>query len=348
MGTVTLASGNGQLSASWSAVAGAEQYEVYYSTINSIPASPTQTISVTSATIGSLANGTSYYIWVKPINANGSGSTNTVVSAKPLGVPAVPSLSPTEKQIHVTWTAVPGSDEYEVYYGTSSTLTTLWKTTNETGASITGLTDGTVYYVRIRAKNASGVSDYGTSESEISGWKAGLYRGNTFIGAYILTQSLSHISSNAITGDSFYIVLESDESLSATQLNYSNKTVGITLLGLKGERTISLNGTGNLFLINNNVTLTLDKNITLKGHKENDDSLVFANIGSKLVMNDGSKITGNNANYSGGGVYVHTNVTFEINGGTISGNTTSGFGGGVCCLDCPARRLDSGAALLDR
>jgi len=356
METVTINAGDGQLSLSWTAVAGADQYEVYYSTANAMPSSPAQTVSTTTATISELTNGTTYYVWVKPKNVNGAGSTSAAINAKPLGTPGAPTVSPANKQLHVTWTAVPGADEYEVYYGTS-TPTTLVTTTTGTTATITGLINGMTYHVRLRAKNSSGVSDYGPSSNGVpsDALSPGLYRGIEKIGNQNLSEALSYISANAINGDDFYIVLGADESVSPVNLNYG-KTVRITLMGFGSERTVTLNSNGSMFTVNTGVTLTLDENITLVGMNGNNASLVQVNTGGTVTMNggtirgntggwrgihvlggivtmNGGEISGNTGGVSVGGYSFEGGVfvggTFTMNGGTISGNTVDGGGGGV-------------------
>jgi len=324
--TVTVTTESGQITISWIAVAGADEYEVYYSTANSIPANPIQTISTTTVTIDGLTNGTTYYVWVKGKNVNGTGNVSAAINCRLVGTPEAPTVNPAYKQLLVTWTAVPNADEYEVYYGTS-TPTLLVATTTGTTATISGLTNGTTYYVRLRAKNANGISAYGPSANQASGLTPGLYRGAEKIGDQNLTNSLIYISANSVSGDDFYIVLETDENSSPATLDYS-KTVGITLLGYGGERTISLNANGSLFTVASGVTLTLDENITLIGRSANNIALVRINDGGKLIVNDGAKISENSNNVNGGGVYVYYG-TFTMNGGTISGNTTSSNGGGV-------------------
>jgi hypothetical protein len=357
MGVVTLTTGeSGQLVLNWSMVGGADQYDVYYNTNNSIPTNPSQTVSTNTATIGSLTNGTIYYMWVKGKNANGTGNASNAVNGKPLGTPGAPTVIGDDGQLLVTWTAVLGADEYEVYYGIN-TPTTLATTATGITATINGLTNGITYYVRLRAKNANGISGYGSSVNGTPGI-SGLYRGSTKIGNQNLVDSLTYISSNAVSGDNFRIVLGADESASPKTLSYSNKTVGITLLGYGSERTLTLNTNGSMFTVNSGVTLTLDENITLVGRSANNASLVNVN-GGNLVTNDGAKITGNtNTNsssygsgvrvsdgsfvmnggeisdnthsYGGGGVYVlSSNGTFTMSGGKISKNTANGNGGGV-------------------
>jgi len=323
MGTVTLSTGvSGELILNWSAIAGADEYEIYHNTSNSIPVNAIQTVSITSAKITGLVNGITYYTWVKPINANGTGTVNTPVSGKPLGTPEAPSLIADEGQIQVTWTAVLGANEYEVYYGTVSAIT-LWSTTATTTATITGLTNGTIYYVRLRAKNANGISEYGPTASNVPG-PYGLYRGSVKIDNYNLSSSITYISAYAVTGDEYNIYLRSDESVSPINLSFSNKTVKITL---RGYATITLSSNGSMFTVNNNITLILDENITLVGRDTNNASLVRVNSGGNFIMNNGS-ISGNTAD-QGGGVRVESNGVFTMNGGTISGNTATNGGGGI-------------------
>jgi len=334
IGTVTLVSGNGQLTASWTAAVGADQYEVYRNTSDSIPASPSQTVSTTTVTMSSLTNGTTYYVWVKGKNTTGTSNASTVVSGKPIAVPGAPILSPGPKLLQVTWTQAAGADEYEVYYGTSSTPTTLAATTAGTTAIISGLTNGTTYYVRLRAKNANGVSGYGPDANQAAGGTPGLYRGAVKIGTQNLADSLTYISSNAVTGDEFFIVLGADESSSPQTLSYSGKTVGVTLLGYGSERKITRSGDGTLFTVNSGVTFTLDENITLVGRSTNTGGIVY--LSGNLIINNGAKITGGKAS-NGGGVKISSSGTLTMNGGEISGNTATGDnnnffgGGGVSC-----------------
>jgi hypothetical protein len=334
MGAITLVSGNGQLIASWTAVTGADQYEVYRNTSNSIPASPAQTVSTTTVTITGLTNGTTYYVWVKPRNATGTGSASTVVNGKPIANMGAVTLVPGNGQLTASWTAVAGADQYEVYRNTSNSIpASQAQTVNApaTSATISGLTNNTTYYVWVKPKNANGAGSVSAVASGTPAIRAGLYKGSVNdsnkIGDYNLSQSLTYISSYAVSGDHFYIVLGANESVSPASLNYSGKTVGITLQGYGGERTITLASNGSMFTINTGVTLTLDENVTLVGRSTNNASLVSLNSGN-LVINAGAKVSGNTLSSNGGGIYV-SGGNLTINGGTISGNTAYD-GGGIC------------------
>jgi hypothetical protein len=94
-----------------------------------------------------------------------------------------------------------------------------------------------------------------------------------------------------------------------------------------------------LFRINKG-TLTLggtgDGKIIIKGNDTaNNDSLIT--VSGNLIMNKGVTLNGNttaaphppDGTIGGGGVYIGTGGSFTMNDGTISGNTTSGHGGGV-------------------
>jgi hypothetical protein len=333
----SIIAGNGQLTVSWQAVENADVYEIWTGATNNTQTAAKRggDVSGCSAVISGLTNGTAYYVWIKAKNNIGVSGFSPVASGKPLGTPGIPTVSQNGyNQLLVTWIPVAGADQYEVYYGIDAP-TTLATTTTATTATITGLAGDTTYYICIRAKNANGVSDYGPNASGTpkDALTPGLYRGTVKIGNQNLADSLTYISSNAASGDDFYIVLGANEFISPTILNYSGKTVGITLLGYGSEKRIFLNTNGSMFTVNSSVTLTLDENITLVGGNDNNNCLVT--IYGNLIMNDRAKITGNYTSSSkGGGVRVDgSNAIFIMNGGEISDNTISYYddssGGGV-------------------
>ncbi|MDR3302585.1 MAG: fibronectin type III domain-containing protein [Spirochaetaceae bacterium] len=335
----TVSIGSTELMISWSAVAGASAYELWYGTTNS-SGSATQSggdINATSATITSLTNGTSYYVWLKAKNDAGTSSFSPMASGKPMGTMGAPTITAGDGYLAVSWSAVAGAEQYELYYGTSAAPTTLSATVSGTSTVITGLTGGTLYYVRLKAKNPTGTSAYGTAASGTPTINAGLYDGAIDtahrVGSLNLSGAISYLSTNIVSGHNYFIVLESDESASPISLAYPGKTVGITLVGIGEERTISLSANGSLFTVGSGVTLTLDNNIMLVGRSDNTTSLVNVYSGGTLIMNDGSKITGNtNLTYgsaNSGGVGVSSGGSFTMNGGTISGNSARYHGGGV-------------------
>ena len=156
----------------------------------------------------------------------------------------------------------------------------------------------------------------------------GLHKGATFetaigIGSHNLEQALTYISSNAISGDKYYIVLGENQNCSPKSLSYPNKVIDITLMADGIERTVQLGASGSLFTVNNGITLILENNVSLRG-RDNTASLVKINGSGTFIMS-GGKISGNTASSSyGGGVY-NAGGTFTMSGGEISGNTASSY-----------------------
>ncbi|GHV75415.1 hypothetical protein AGMMS49942_02360 [Spirochaetia bacterium] len=146
--------------------------------------------------------------------------------------------------------------------------------------------------------------------------------------ATTLSGALTWLVTNAEDQGEYVIELAGNESSGPRTLSYPGKSVTIILRGGGSEKTVSLSPNGSLFTISSGVKLVLDSNITLQGLPNNNTVLVRVS-GGTLVMNNGSKITGNTSSalFSGGGVYVDDG-TFTMTGGTISGNGAS-LGGGV-------------------
>ncbi|GHT96350.1 hypothetical protein FACS1894141_6410 [Spirochaetia bacterium] len=165
--------------------------------------------------------------------------------------------------------------------------------------------------------------------------------GPVTIPATTVAGALLWLDSHVADQTEYIIELAGNESIDPETIYYPGKTVTITLRGGSSERTVSLNSVGSLFTVRSGVTLVLDSNITLRGISgitKNTTSLVSVS-GGTLVMNDGSKITGNTNRSSstsspsyGGGVYVGNGV-FTMTGGIISDNTVdcvyAAYGGGV-------------------
>jgi len=166
---------------------------------------------------------------------------------------------------------------------------------------------------------------------------------NTFvIPGENLVEKLIWLNSNVQSNGNYIIEVNTDENIDTqySSLSYSDKSnIIITIKGIGSNKIISLSSKGNLFKVGLGVTLILDNNITLRGINNNEESLV--EVSGTLVMNDGSAITNNtNRRYgnlemftNAGGVQVWNTGTFIMNGGIISGNTSSGgcglAGGGV-------------------
>jgi uncharacterized repeat protein (TIGR02543 family) len=168
-----------------------------------------------------------------------------------------------------------------------------------------------------------------------------------------LAESLAWISANVEAGGAYSITLKADEVLAPTELSYGVDNVSIVIDGGTTEKVISLDSTGSLFSVGDRVTLTMGNNVTLQGRSDNTDSLVWVGEGGMLVMNGGSKISGNTVTSSsssyGGGVYVGNSGRFTMDGGEISDNTTSDYyrGGGVYVDSSGTFTMNAGAKISD-
>ena len=190
-----------------------------------------------------------------------------------------------------------------------------------------GDTSGHAVYVSSDRKRNTTAGEGITLNSSLSGSAGGWADP---IPTTSLQAALTWLASNAAAGGNYTITISADETIPPQTLSYNGNTVGITLTGDSTERTVSLSSSGSLFTVSSGVTLTLGNNVTLQGRSDNTASLVRVNSEGRLVMESGSKITGNTANGSyGGGVFVESSGTFTMNGGEISGNTASNRGGGV-------------------
>lgn len=166
---VKVTPGNTTAIVSWDAVSGAKSYNIYYSTTKGVTdgfkASSGKIENATSPyTVTGLTNGTVYYFEVTAVNSSGESGLSTEVSTTPEPIPAIPTgISATggDSQITVGWDTVSGATSYNIYYGTSPGVTKTTGTKVSSTASpkiITGLLNGTTYYVVVTAVNAVGES----------------------------------------------------------------------------------------------------------------------------------------------------------------------------------------------
>jgi len=143
-----------------------------------------------------------------------------------------------------------------------------------------------------------------------------------------LTEKLDWLQESAQSHGVYIVEVRADEDIAPHVLEYSGRiNVTVILRGDDANRTVRLASNGTLLTVRPNVTLVLDNNITLQGHAQNTAPLL--RVGGGIVrMNAGSVIIGNTNNRwpYGGGVFV--SGIFDMNGGTIHGNS-SPEGGGV-------------------
>jgi fibronectin type 3 domain-containing protein len=153
--------GIAQVTLNWTAAAKANTYNVYQGTTpgDEFPVPVEIGIVGTTATIGGLVNGTTYYFTVAGVNGAGSGPHSAEVSAAPGTPPQVTGLSAVagDAQVQLRWNADAGAAGYTVYASTfSGGESPLATGLTATSYTATGLQNGTIYYFRVAGTNAVG------------------------------------------------------------------------------------------------------------------------------------------------------------------------------------------------
>ena len=170
---MTAAGGTGQVTLSWTSVSNATSYNIYYGTTSGVTtANGTKIAGTTSPYVHTgLTSGTAYYYVVTAVNSAGESVASAQYSATTAAAPPPPppvTAAPTgvtatggTKQVTVSWPAVSGATSYNLYWSTTSGVTTA-KGTKIAGATSPavqmGLSDSTTYYYVVTAVNTTGES----------------------------------------------------------------------------------------------------------------------------------------------------------------------------------------------
>ncbi|AGL16845.1 fibronectin type III domain-containing protein [Actinoplanes sp. N902-109] len=122
-------------------------------------------LGVRNATVNGLTNGVTYPVRVRAVTAAGAGAASAAVTVTPRGMPYAPTaltVVPGNGQATLTFTT-PGDGGYpllgyQVSTDDGSTWNGLTVTTSGTvnTGTVTGLTNGTTYRIRVRAQNLAG------------------------------------------------------------------------------------------------------------------------------------------------------------------------------------------------
>jgi DMSO/TMAO reductase YedYZ heme-binding membrane subunit len=172
----TVIAADRQLAISWAAVTGATAYEVWRGTTDNTGSAEKygDDTTDTAATIAGLANGTSYYVWVKAKNSAGTSGFSPSSSGTPIllppGAPAAPAITPRDRQLAISWAAVTGATAYEVWRGTTNNTGSAEKYGDDVAGNTTTIAEldnGTSYYVWVKAKNSAGTSGFSPSASGV-------------------------------------------------------------------------------------------------------------------------------------------------------------------------------------
>ena len=153
--------GNRQVALTWAASLGATSYNVKRSTVSGAETTITN-VSAVNYTDLQVVNGTTYYYKVSATNTYGESTNSSEVSATPQAQPpsAPTGLGATagNGQVVLSWTASSGATSYNVKRSTTSGAEATL--TNVSAVNYTDLqvVNGTTYYYKVSATNASGES----------------------------------------------------------------------------------------------------------------------------------------------------------------------------------------------
>jgi hypothetical protein len=159
--------------ANWSASIGAQSYQLDLSTDGSfgsfVAGYNAAAINALMKVINGLVPGVTYYYRVRAVNSGGISGNSNVISQ--LTLPSIPEefqiSNVTKSGMKLQWKAVPSATEYDLEISTELSFDELLSGYDPkviTGINEVVLDNGfspsQIYYLRIRAKNASGFSDY--------------------------------------------------------------------------------------------------------------------------------------------------------------------------------------------
>ena len=178
--TPTGAGYNGSLTATWSAPddggATITRYEVRYKVTTASSWTSAGSVSGTTKTITGLTSGTSYHVQVRACNVAGCGLWSysaTVNGPTPPDRVSTPTLTPGDRSLTASWSAPSTGGSANTRYEVQHKLTSSsWPSGsgNNNGTSrtrtITGLTNGVSYDVRVRACNTVGCGLWSLSATD--------------------------------------------------------------------------------------------------------------------------------------------------------------------------------------
>ncbi|WP_345718787.1 fibronectin type III domain-containing protein, partial [Kineosporia mesophila] len=168
---VTAVAGDSRVNLTWTAPSSKKAITGYTITY-SAPGQAARTTKVTGTTgsLTGLSNGTAYSITVTATSSAGSGPASSAVTSTPSTVAAAPSglsASPGDARFAASWSAPTQTGGAPitgyVLTATPGTGADVVRKVDATTATVTGLTNGITYRVRVAAVNAAGTGSTSSS-----------------------------------------------------------------------------------------------------------------------------------------------------------------------------------------
>lgn len=155
------ATGFTSVSLSWNSVLNATSFELLRSTDSSFSSnvvSTTYPASTYSASVDSLSYATTYYFKLRPIASTGPGnwSPSITIQTRSLNAPSISSTSSSSTSVTANWGAVPYAAAYDIQCSPDGST---WDSSCQgssatTSGTLSSLSQGSQYYVRVRATSA--------------------------------------------------------------------------------------------------------------------------------------------------------------------------------------------------
>ncbi|MFZ1282892.1 MAG: fibronectin type III domain-containing protein [Propionicimonas sp.] len=162
----------------WRAVSGVSRYRVQYSTSSSMTNATYRRFSGTAGELGGLASGTTYYLKVRAITADGANLSDysAAIKVRTRSAGDYPHLSPiglaatvrSDTELALTWTARGAEGRYRLSWATTSDFSDPhYERVSGTKATLDGLKPGTTYYLKVRVITPDGgnLSSYSSAIS---------------------------------------------------------------------------------------------------------------------------------------------------------------------------------------
>jgi len=159
------------VSLSWNSAAGAASYQIQYKLRTASSWNTVNGITAITRTITGLSKDNEYEFQIRAVNSIGNSNWSTSIYATPenkLNTPTISYITQPELyrrgSLNVHWTLVSNANSYTIRYGTSeNNLNVSFSIGNVQSTTISGLADGTLYYVQVKASgNGYTDSDWST------------------------------------------------------------------------------------------------------------------------------------------------------------------------------------------